>query len=87
MRASELWKACAAPWNTPIMVEGMPISPWARCTACTASPRDTPAARLKDRLTAGNMPLWLICSGPERGAATLAMADSGTISPLSGERR
>ncbi|MNZ33173.1 hypothetical protein D3C78_505140 [compost metagenome] len=85
--ASELWKARAAPWNTPMMVDGMPISCCTRSISRTASPSGVPSDRLNDRLTAGSMPLWLICSGPERSGTTCAMAASGTISPVSGERR
>ena len=47
----------------------------------------TPGARLNDRLAAGNMPSWLMDNGPLTGALTLATADSGTISLVSGERR
>ncbi|MNY56782.1 hypothetical protein D3C86_1928970 [compost metagenome] len=53
----------------------------------TASPNATPGARLNDRLAAGNMPSWAMDSGPMVGASNLASADSGTISPLRGERR
>ncbi|MNC83809.1 hypothetical protein D3C75_1379890 [compost metagenome] len=53
----------------------------------TASPKATPGARLKDRLAAGNKPSWAIDKGPVLGGSTRANADSGTISPLCGERR
>src|SRR4029077_10639007 len=40
------------------------------CSACSiavvASPRETPGARLNDRLTTGNWPRWLIASGALR---------------------
>ncbi|MNE09711.1 hypothetical protein D3C80_1023980 [compost metagenome] len=84
---SELWKACAAPWKLPMIESGMPSSRWVRSRICTASPSATPEARLNDRLAAGNRPSWLIDNGPVLGGATLASTDSGTISPVSGERR
>ncbi|MNV87580.1 hypothetical protein D3C71_1817160 [compost metagenome] len=84
---SELWKAWAAPWKLPLIESGMPSSRWVRSRRLTASPRATPGARLNDRLAAGNRPSWLIDKGPVLGGATWATADSGTISPLSGERR
>ncbi|MCY1249125.1 hypothetical protein D9M72_626310 [compost metagenome] len=84
---SELWKAWAAPWNVPMIELGMPSSAIVWLRMLTASPKATPGARLNDRLAAGNMPSWAMDSGPMVGASNLARADSGTISPLRGERR
>ncbi|KAG1580028.1 hypothetical protein G6F46_015574 [Rhizopus delemar] len=69
------------------MLAGMPICACACSTSVTASPSETPGARLNDRFTAGSMPLWLIDSGPLPGGCTCATADNGTICPVSGERR
>ncbi|MCY1370361.1 hypothetical protein D9M71_543030 [compost metagenome] len=85
--ASELWNAWAAPWKLPLMAVGMPMSALAWLSMITASPSATPGARLNDRLAAGNIPSWAMDSGPTVGASNLARADSGTISPLRGERR
>ena len=55
---SEAWKACAVPWNEPLSVAGAQIA-FDALTLSTAWPSDTPGARLKDSVTAGNWPWWL----------------------------
>src|ERR1044071_2138553 len=56
--ASEAWKAWAVPWKLARIEAGRPRSCRALSMACTASPRATPGARLKERVTAGNWP-WI----------------------------
>src|SRR6266436_4896264 len=45
------------------MLGGMAISSLTLFTACTASPNDAFGARLKERVTTGNWPWWLIVIG------------------------
>ncbi|MCY1305355.1 hypothetical protein D9M70_551530 [compost metagenome] len=78
--ASEARNASAAPWKRLCTPSGMPISCWVRSITATASPSDTPSARLNDRLTAGNWPMWLITSSALR-SSTWARLDSGTWPP------
>ena len=79
--ASDAWKAWAVPWKFPRSVAGKPAWRSAACTAFTASPRATPAARLNDSVTAGNWPWWLTSSGVVRGAKCVK-ALSGTWAPV-----
>ena len=51
---SAAWNASAAPWNTVIMLAGMPISCSACLIASTASPSDAPGARLNETVVDGN---------------------------------
>ena len=51
---SDARNASAAPWNWVLMPPGKPISCSTRSITATASPSDTPGARLNDRVTAGN---------------------------------
>ncbi|MCY1544711.1 hypothetical protein D9M68_806110 [compost metagenome] len=50
----EARKASAAPWNRVCTPPGRPMSCCTRSITATASPRATPAARLNDRVAAGN---------------------------------
>src|SRR5262245_56020862 len=59
---SDFWKAAAVPWKLGRMLTGMPISCSARAIALVAFPRDSPGARLKEIVTTGNCPWWLIAS-------------------------
>src|SRR5262249_62061727 len=61
--ASDAWKACAVPWKLAWMEGGMFICRSAACMRVTASPRDTPGARLNDSVTAGKKPWWVTASG------------------------
>src|SRR5262249_33629993 len=61
--ASDAWKACAVPWKLAWMEGGMFICRSAACMRVTASPRDTPGARLNDSVTAGKKPWWFTASG------------------------
>ena len=54
MVVSEAANAWAVPWKVPCNVTGVPIDRIAALTACTASPKATPWARLNDNVTAGN---------------------------------
>ena len=78
--AREAWKAWAVPWKLPRMLAGSPIFWVVASMAFTASPRETPGARLKDRVVAGNCPWWLMTSGPVV-SSTRVMALSGTWPP------
>ena len=49
-------------------------------TRATASPRDTPGARLKEIVTEGSCPEWLMVSGPVPGVTAARLA-SGTSVP------
>ena len=53
---SDAWKACAVPWKVPRIAAGRRMPAALFWIAVTASPRDTPGARLKDKVTAGNWP-------------------------------
>ncbi len=78
---SEPRKASAAPWKRDSMLAGRPISVSAASIAVTASPSDTPGARLNEIVVAGNWPMWLRSSALGR-SSTRAMPASGTGSPL-----
>ena len=78
--ASDAWKACAVPWKLPWMRGGRPSARVAASTAATASPSETPGARLNDSVTAGNCPWWLIESGAVV-SVTRVTARSGTGPP------
>src|SRR5580698_9316230 len=73
----ELWKACAVPWKEPCSPCGKARS---RCTLlidATASLSAVPGFRLKDTVTAGSWPRWLMLSGIVP-ALILVTALSGT---------
>ena len=53
---SALWKAAAVPWKLARMLGGRPSSRSTSSIARVAWPRDTPGARLNERVTAGNWP-------------------------------
>ncbi|MCY1378814.1 hypothetical protein D9M71_573390 [compost metagenome] len=59
---NEAWNACAAPWNWVCTPIGMPMSFCTCSMISTACPSATPGARLKDIITAGNWPMWVIAS-------------------------
>jgi hypothetical protein len=61
--ASDSWKACAVPAKLPRMVAGSRISVSASWIASTACPSATPAGRLKEMVTDGNWPEWLMLRG------------------------
>src|SRR5947199_907669 len=61
--ASDASKARAVPWNSAWMAAGRPTSNLAWSIALTASPSDTPGARLNDTVTAENCPWRLTASG------------------------
>src|SRR5207247_8565927 len=66
--ASEAWKAWAVPWKVALMEVGKAIWRSAARIASTASPREKPGARLKERVTAGNWPWWLTARGTRAGS-------------------
>ncbi len=61
--ASDWLNACAVPAKSARTLGGVPMRAWARTMAFTASPSDSPGARLKEIVTAGNCPWWLMASG------------------------
>ncbi len=75
------------PWNEPVTVGGAPRSSRAFSTAWVAWPRETPGARLNDRVAAGNWLWWLIDSELRALGFTLTSSDSGTGFWVSGEIR
>src|SRR5580765_3834938 len=78
--ASEAWKAWAVPWKLGRMEAGSPICRSAFLMAVTAWPRATPGARLKDSVTAGNWPWWLMARGVVPGTKRVN-EDRGTCAP------
>src|SRR2546428_13424278 len=66
--AREAWKAWAVPWKVALMEVGKAIWRSAARIASTASPREKPGARLKERVTAGNWPWWLTAKGGRAGS-------------------
>ncbi|MNN56173.1 hypothetical protein D3C81_1710900 [compost metagenome] len=74
---SEARNASAAPWNWLTMASGRPISCCTCSMAATAAPSETPGARLNDRVTAGNWPMWLTSSAAGRSSMRTS-EDSGT---------
>ena len=66
-------------------VAGAPSSASACWMASVAWPSATPGARLKQIVTAGNWPWWLIDSGRTGTVVHLTKADSGTCSPVVGD--
>ncbi len=77
---SDARNASAAPWNWLWMPAGMPMSRCTRSMTSTASPSDTPLARLNDMVTAGNWPMWLTTSAAARSSMRASEA-SGTCWP------
>src|SRR5258705_7209910 len=73
------WKALALPVNELETLSGS-TSRATPSIAATASPTDTPGARLKDSMTAGNWPRWATEIGPTP-LLTSATVLSGTIAP------
>ena len=51
----------------------------------TAAPSDTPGARLKETVTAGNWPWWLTRSGVARSSMVVKV-ESGTCPPPAARR-
>jgi hypothetical protein len=83
--ASELWNAWAAPWKLPL---------WSACRSRLAwiehdhRIAQRHAGRQVERQVGGREHAVMADrQGPMVGGSTLASADSGTISPVSGERR
>src|SRR5215469_2855936 len=66
--AREFRKAAAVPSNVAWMLAGMLSSALASLMALTASPRAAPGAKLKETVTAGNCPWWLIARAVEPGS-------------------
>src|SRR5690606_20213082 len=85
--ASDSWNACAVPRNTPLMDAGGSSSATACETSRTASPNATPEAVLNETVAEGTIPSWAMLNGPTAGGSMRATALSGTIWPVSGERR
>ena len=77
---SDASNACAVPWKLPWIDSGMPRAAVASFTAETASPSETPGARLNDSVTTGNWPWWLIESGAVV-SVTRVTVRSGTAPP------
>src|SRR5512143_4059759 len=75
--ASEARNALAAPWKRICTDAGTPSSRSVPSIARTASPSETPRARLNDTVAAGNWPRWLMTSGALR-STTRAIEESGT---------
>ena len=67
------------------MLAGRPSSRVTRSMDFTAAPSDTPGARLKETVTAGNWPWWLTASAAAC-CSMLASVDSGTW-PQAADRR
>ena len=65
--ASEDWKAAATPWKLVRMVAGRD-SRAIPSTRSTASPSETPGARLNEMVTAGSCPRCATVRGPTAGA-------------------
>src|SRR5712692_1729109 len=79
--AREPRKACAVPWKLAWMLSGSPTSARAFSIARTAPPRETPEARLKEMVTTGNWPWWLMARGTVV-SSTRASAVRGTLPPV-----
>ncbi len=63
--ACEASNARAVPWNRTWMLGGIPISATAAVDrAAPLRPANSRPPRLKETVTAGNWPWWLIASGP-----------------------
>ena len=80
MPVSDDWNAAAVPWNVVRTVSGS-VSRATACTRSTASPSDTPGARLNEMVTEGSWPRCVIRSGPTV-VFGLVTAFSGTSFPL-----
>ena len=77
VEASERLNSAASPENSPARVSGSPsLAPAARISL-TAWLSETPGARSKPMVTAGNWSCRVIVSGPARWLM-VAMAASGT---------
>src|SRR5882724_5716927 len=61
--ASAAWKACAVPLKLACTESGSPIWRSAARIAVTAWPSAASGARLKESVTEGNCPWWLMASG------------------------
>ena len=79
MPCIESWNAWAVPWKLVLMVAGR--SAVRVLTWLTASPSDTPGLRLKEIVTDGSWPEWLIVIGPVP-FVMLDTALSGTSAPV-----
>ena len=80
MLVSEAPKAWAVPWKPVLRLGGTSMSLRAFWTAFTASPRETPGARLKDTVAVGNCPWWFTARGAVR-VSTRVKALMGTEPP------
>src|SRR5271157_6310297 len=79
--AQDCWYANSVPAKKPCSEEGVP-SRFCICVMLeVASLNDTPGARLKETVTDGNKPVWLIDKGVVL-AWPLATASSGMFLPL-----
>ena len=78
--SSESWKTCAIPWNEPSTVAGTLSSARSWWICATASLSAAPGARLKDSVTAGNWPWWLMVSGATVSVKRATVL-SGTCTP------
>src|SRR5580698_2030277 len=77
-------KASAEPWKAVMTLAGTPMSCSAPSMALTAPPSDSPEARLKEMVAAGNWFRWLMTSGV-CWVSMSEMAESGTWELLATE--
>ena len=82
---SDCWNACAVPWKPVAIVAGTLSSRFARSIASVACPSAVFGARLKEIVTAGNCPWWLMESGATGTVVQVAKAASGTCPPVVGD--
>jgi len=76
----ELRNARAAPWKRISTASGNSSAAAAISIALTASPSEAPSPRLKEIVTAGNWPTWLMSNAVGR-SVTRATLESGTGRP------
>src|SRR5450756_654207 len=75
------WNACAVPEKLVVIAEGMVVAA-AASTAAVACPSATPGRVLKEIVTDGSCPEWVMESGPIF-CVRVATALKGTRSPFS----
>ncbi len=75
------------PWNAPVRAAGAPSRARSWSTNCVAWPSETPGARLKEMVAAGNWLWWLIVRLLEPLGSTFTNCDSGTFFPVNGDSR
>src|SRR5258708_34029225 len=79
--AGDWLNACALPTKSECTLEGMAMRACAAWIAVTASPSDSPSARLYEIVTAGNCPWGLVTSGAV-GVVRRTIALIGTRVPV-----